>query len=74
MRTSDRHAMLLDHVRFHGVLVELSKIWAGIPMRGDTRSGPHEWAYIDGRDEALRAYAVQLSHGFPTERQGARRR
>jgi hypothetical protein len=74
MRTSDRHAMLLDHVQFYGVLVELSKLWSGIPMQGNTRYLTHEWKYIDGRDEALRAYAVRLSHGFPTERQGARRR
>jgi len=76
IRTSDRHQMLLDHVAFHGILVELAKLWAGVPMRGDGRYGPTEWAYIDGRDEALRDYAARLAHGqgLSHERQGARRR
>ena len=67
-RASDRHAMLLDHVQFYGVLVELSKLWSGTTMRHG------EWEYIDGRDEALRDYAHGLTRCFPTERQGARRR
>ena len=72
-RTSDRHVRVLDHVRFHGVLIELSKLWAGMPMRGDTHDGPHEWQYIDGWDEAVREYAINLWHCFPIgERQGAR--
>ena len=68
-RMSDRHTMLLDHVRFHGVLVELSKLW------GDDVAIVGGMQYIDGRDEALRHYASRLAHCFTLqERQGARRR
>ena len=69
-RTSDRRVRVLDHVRFYGVLVELSRLWDGVPMRWDMHDGPHGWQYIDGWDEALREYAMNLSHGFPKDHTG----
>lgn len=74
-RTSDRHAMLLDHARFHGLLVELSKLWIGKPLRGGGQYGRREFQYLVGTDGALHDYAVTLAHCFPLRlRQGAHRR
>lgn len=63
MRTSDRYQMLLAPVQFHGMLVELAKLWAGAPMSGsDYGTGEH--LYLDAGNPGLRAYVENLMHCF----------
>lgn len=58
----------MDHVRFHGTLLELSKLWMGRPLKGKSVYGPGEYGCVADFDHSLREYALNLSHCFPLPR------
>lgn len=67
MRTSDQYALVLDYLRYRGILVDLASLWEGLPMTGPGAYRTRDLRYLEAAPPGLRDYAQSLVRCFHLE-------